>query len=482
MKTSTTNKILGWLSIIIASIIGGVIILVSIIRPTAKINVDAKSAAIEAESDEVLPPVKEAIPEQELVVNTTEVEPVISLAESEPSEGATEEMHWHFYNLDLQEDGTLSNDFNFGKSPLSSETILGPLAAEAEAKNFKGSIEIENTIKNMDPKIIDDEFRSRMREDPALGAADMAWFDSIMGTRYLGVFYDECDSQWDAAMNMAKEQFIADPDMYNNRLDAFFKYLDKATKIEITRQDKGLTDQMYMNPATEDGIPDIIVMETADHQGWFIKYTFTIKETTTKEISYRMDCGYQPTNVAKIMKVKVKPNPNNTEDKKKKGGGQSTTSASSSPSNPNPNPSNPSNPDKPGGKDPKVPDKPKPDPYDKDPTKGTPVLPNDVPGPGESTNTGPGGQYSSKDKVGNSNDLTPQEYADIMKDLEEANKISREAGDPNTPSTPTPPDTTVHSNAENGTGYGGIDTPTPVAPSSVSNDTPGDHWDGPADK
>lgn len=358
---------------------------------------------------------------------------------------------WHYYNLDIQDNGIAADDFNFGPPP---------------QVNDAGNL--------------DQELRLRMKEDPALGAADMAWADAVLGTRYLGVFYSECDEEWDAAINKAKESWISDKEKYDTTLESFFRHLDRATK-EV-REEKGLTDQMYMNPDTPNGVPDVIVLETEDHTGKFLVYTFEIKGKKV-ELKYRLDCGYQPTNVAEVMKVTPSKKVVNPGGKTAiVGGGKSGAVISGGGgkgggSNPKPNPPGP----KPTPPGPKPTPTPKPK---KDPTKGTPVLPNDDPGPGPNTNTGPGGQYSSKDLPGNSNDLTPDEYRKIIEQMNDANQPGGDSqpGDaPNNPSTPTPPDTPVDNNGDTGTGNGSINDPTPVDSGSVGNDPPADSWDGPPD-
>lgn len=427
---------------------------------------------------------------------------------------------WHYYNTDLQDDGVILNDYNFGPNPvLGSPEALENFAKILDKKGLKDTITMEEVAGEVDPKKIDEDFRERMRKDPALGAADMAWADSILGTRYLGTFYSEAKEKWDVAMNDAKEHFISDKDDYYKTLDAFEKYLDSATKVEIKKQTSGLNDQMYMNPFTKDEVPDIIVMESADHAGWFLVYTFTIKETATKEIKFRLDCGYQPTNVAEIMKVKAKKNPN----KKSKVTNKpvvtttppivqapiitntvpSVPSVPSVPGHPS-NPDKPDRPDKPDNPtpDPVVPDPdpvnpdppgpiPTPDPPDpspipvppdpnptppKDPTNGTDVLPNDNPGPGENTNNPDNPDYSTKDQETNSNHMSPEDYDKAMDDNRSANEESREGGDSNEPSTPPPSEDTHQDN--NGDK---IDEPTEKSDSSVDHDSPGDHWDGPPD-
>lgn len=470
MSQQKNKKFLGWLAIIIASIVGVAIMAVSVLGALGLPKAAAQELPPEDTTEDLFP-VEDlaAVPEPtpEPVVNST-----------------VDEWTWHFYNQELQDDGNGANNYDFGPNPVFENLSLSQVKQVLQDKKPTDTVKVSDIIGSAEIDVLDEDFRIRLRNDPALGAADMAWFDSIMGTRYLGVFYDECEHEWDAAMNKAKSDFMKDHEQYYNALDAFDAYLNSATKKEVRRVEKGLTDQMYMNPFTVDKVPDIIVMETDNHSGWFLVYTFTIKGTTTKEVMYRIDCGYQPTNVAEVMKVKVKPNPNKQQQGGggsvggggiSGGGGKAGTSLKGGGTVPGKTPPTPTPSPKPT---------PKPDPkkYDKDPTKGTPVLPNDTSGPGPDTNNGKGAQYSTADQPGNSNDLTPEQYQQIVKQLEEANNQSRSGGEDNTPSTP-PPDsnTTVDSNADSGNGNGSIDTPTPPSDSSVSNDSPGSSWDGPPD-
>lgn len=277
----------------------------------------------------------------------------------------------------------------------------------------------------------DKELRYRMGLDPALGAADMAWLDCLVGTRYMGVFYDECSSKWDAAMNAAKESFIKDQVGYYKTLDKYFEFLDSATKVEI-KEASGIEDQMYQNPFV-DGFSDIIVMKTDNHTGTFLVYTFVIKGKTV-EVAYRIECGFQPCNVAKAMGITPK-NQTTSTPKKTTSTPKKTTSTPSKPSTP----SNP-----------------------KDPTKGTKVGKNDTSGPGPDTNNGVGAQYSKEEKPTNSVYKNYEEYKETVSKLEETNKTQKKGGDSNTPTTTPQSGTTVHSNADKGTGNGGIDESTSV--------------------
>ena len=434
----------GWISIFVSMLLSVAVLIASV-------------AAVKETVEAVEEPVVE-----EVVV---EEEPELP---KQPDTGEEPTVQCHFYNSDIQNNGDAKDDYNFG--PKVEEMDIDPaMAADAE-------------------------FRMRISIDPALGAADMAWFDSIMGTRYLGLFYDECDKEWDKAMNQAKQVWMAKPDKYLETKEAFFKFLDSATSVEI-RERKGLEDQMYMNPYTVDGVPDIIVMKTSEHTGKFLVYTFTIKETTKKEVAYRLDCGFQPTNVEKVMNIKPK-------SKAKKQQAQpvqqqynaeawavynylfnSTTITPTPTPTPTPGPGPGPGPTPPTP----TPTPTPPDPNPKDPTKGTPVLPNDDPGPGPNTNNPDNPNTSTKENPNNSNNMTPEQYDKTINEMKEANEgpTSKPGGTPNTP-TYTPPSSGDNkpkqdNNGDAGTGYGGIDKPTEEKPSSVSNEPAGDAWDGPPD-
>ena len=120
---------------------------------------------------------------------------------------------------------------------------------------------------------IEKDFRTRLSDDPALGAAEMAWVDACIGTHFLGEFYDECNGERASAINLARVRWMKDRDSYNRTLAAFLTYLDTAGKVEAVEVKSGLDDQMYMNPNTTDHVPDDIVMETLNHDGYFLYYT-----------------------------------------------------------------------------------------------------------------------------------------------------------------------------------------------------------------
>ncbi len=502
------------------------------------------------------------------VIPTATATPSAAAATATPAATptATPAAKWYFYNTDCLADEEPSNDFNFGPNPL--ETILqrkidsGELSLkesdwlyevmsgvggekpfdarllETATKNAgKGASKsrIAELVQQYKLRIfeivaaedVDRELRNRLPNDPALGAAVLAWCDAVLGTRYLGVFYDEVEGRWDAAMNAAVLRWMEYPADYNRALAAFWTFLDQA-KVEVVLVSGGLNDQMYMNPYTVDHVPDIVVRETKDTEGLFLRYTFVIKEQEW-ELAYRIDCGYQPTNVAKLMKVTPQPAPTPTPTAKpteppptatptakptdppptatpeatpeptgKPSGGNPDPTPTGKPSGGDPEPT-PTNPPptptgKPSGGDPEptptnppptptnpppTPTNPPPTPTDppptptqkpKDPTKGTDVGGNDKedPGPGPDTNTGDGGQYSSEDLPTNTS--AEDDYNDYVEWLETLRRgeEQRRGGDSNEPSTEPPKESPPPSS-------GGNDNPPPKEsppPSSGGNDNP----------
>ena len=245
------------------------------------------------------------------------------------AEAIENEYDWHFYNLDLQEDNDEDNDFNFGPNPVD---------------------------KSWTATDYDDDFRTRLAKDPALGAADIAWLDANVGTRFLGEFYESCKHDWAKTINAAKERWTENPNEYSKTLAAYFAYLDKA-EISIAKKGHNITDQMYMNPYTTDGVPDIIVLKTKQQDGPFLVYTFKIKGNTF-EVEYRIPCQYQPTNVKIVMGIKPQNKPKKP-SKPSSSGGKGDTTTTTKPSSetttkkhkkdPSEDPVNKGNADKGGG-------------------------------------------------------------------------------------------------------------------------------------
>ena len=341
---------------------------------------------------------------------------------------------WHFYNTDLQTDGSESNDFNFGPNPVKK----GLTAAD-----------------------YDDDFRTRLSKDPALGAADMAWLDANVGTRFLGEFYETCKHDWSKTINAAKERWSKNPSEYFRTLAAFFGYLNKAKKA-IVGKGNNITDQMYMNPYTTDGVPDVIVLKTKQQNGPFLVYTFTIKGNTFK-VEYRIPCGYQPTNVKLVMGIKP-------QNKPSKGSGGSISATPSKTTKTKPVVTKPPTPT--------VPDKPvvTTKRYYKDPSLSNNSGKNDDKGPGENTNTG--GNKSSKEKKSNSNNLSSyNEYRAKIKELQDANSGNGSNNTSNKPSTSGGSGVKVDNNAD----QANVPTPTTDKVSEINGDQNAQAWDGPAD-
>ena len=436
--------------------------------------------------------------------NAKAATPPPATASTGSSAKATAEKFYAFYNPPLSKNDDPKDDYNFGHNPRQyhPEWEKSPNAA----------------------KLFDEDFRNRMTgaegkgADVALAAADMAWLDANVGTRYLGTFYESCKEDWALTMNEAKVKFMGNEKLYRETLEAYFKFLDSAVKVEV-KEGSDLDDQMYMNPFTVDGIPDIVVFKTNDHNGLFLVYTFEIKGEKV-EVAYRIDCGYQPTNVEKIMKITPQPKPTPKPTPKPDPEPTPTPKPDPEPTptpKPDPEPTPTPKPDpeptptpKP---DPEPTPTPKPDPEPtptpepkKDPTKGTkgdPTKPNDDTGPGPNTNNPENPNKSTEDVGPRSTDGTKEDYDQKTKELEDANKGTKTGGEPNTPTT-TPQQVTdqldlqpstpvdVDNNADTGTSTSPpIDEPTPVQPpvenvtpdggSTPITDQPGEPWGGPPD-
>ena len=316
----------------------------------------------------------------------------------------------HYYNLDIQNDG-LYNDYNFGPNPW----IENYTAAQADA-----------------------EFRKRLKADPMLGAADISWLDAKVGTQYLGDFYEKAENNWARAINNATEDFSSKQTKYYETLDPFFAFLDSAIQVSV-RDCQAVEDQMYANPHTNSGIPEVVVYKTTDHSGHELVYTFSIKGNVF-EVAYRIECGFQPTNVEKAMNIPAQDKPSD-----------------STPTNPSTNPSvNP-------GSDPTP--TPTPTSDTKDPSKlpNENTEPNDNTGPGEITINPSDSEHSSKDTSDGSNSYNSyDEYVQEIEEKRSVNETQSVGGDSNKPSTSTPAGTNVDNNGDAGTGNGGIDTATPT--------------------
>lgn len=459
---------------------------------TASSEVDDSSASATASFDEDLEAAMLAMmgdmETMGAMENMSLDEALAGVAESEDmsyaSEGARAMAAWYkFYNLDLQLDADPLNDFNFGPNP------------------FKEGLSAEDFRK---------EFYNRMYEDPAFAAGALAWLDANVGTRYLGEFYQSCKGDWAKTINLTKGKFMTDQAFCYQTVQAAVKFFDTAT-VKLEYRTEGLDDQMYMNPFTPNGVPDVIVMTTKDHGGYFLTFEFRIKADQAKAVdqptvSYRIDCGYQPTDVEKVMNIKPDDTPrteNPGHSTPRRSGGKDSEPKSNPGGKDDPTPSEdkgkkredpkPSDVPEPEDDEPDEPEDPEPweddtpeeeyedptpkDVYIKDPTKGTQgdvVKPNDDPGPGPDTNNGEGAQYSTKDQTENSNHMTLDDYIEAIEDLEEINQEQRTGEDPSIPSTTGPADTEIDidDNADRGNGGAPINTPTEVSEKITIRDDP----------
>lgn len=407
-----------------------------------------------------------------------EVEAVPETEEVHVAETAIATADWyHFYNTEMLKNDDAKDDYNFGPNPLEKLATDKVASGELSLKDIANKTEDE-LIGLASVEDVENDFRGRIAKDPALGAGDMAYFDSLTKTRYLGTFYDECKGEWASTINLAKERWMKDKGAYENTLAAWFAFLDTADKVELVKVTGGLDDQMYMNPYTVDLVPDVIVMETTDHDDYFIRYTFNIKGEEIK-VAYRVNCGYQPTNVSKVMNIKAQKNPNKKEEPKPKkqetpsGGKSVTTPKNTTPVsapvlppmftpdvNPNITPGPTPGPD---------PDITNP----KDPTKGTDVGKNDTPGPGPNTNNGVGARYSTEDDSTKSSHMTEVKAEKAEAELKEVSTEQKVGGDSNESSTKVEKDVTVDANADKGTGNGGIDKATSTHDTHAESSTGG---------
>lgn len=188
-----------------------------------------------------------------------------------------------FMNYALQFDDDPSNDFNFGPN------VWDPNHTEA--------------------KYYDELWRKAMLQCPGICAGCLAWFDCRLGTRKLmGDFYEACKENWATAINVAKDAFILDPELQRSKCELLFTMLDEHATCVIRAGEKGITDQMYIDPYTDNGIPDVIVMETEQTLSHFLVYRVEIKGNIF-EVIFRLECGFQPTNCAKEMDIKPVPQP-----------------------------------------------------------------------------------------------------------------------------------------------------------------------------
>lgn len=341
------------------------------------------------------------------------------------------------------------NDYDFDHSPLQRAVRMKIEAGGLTEEEVQGKTERE-LYNLVGPGYIVSELIEELKEDPAKGAGVLGYWDAFYGERsYIGEFFSEYKDHPDAYMttiNACKDDWSYNQSAYYKKLNHFVNELKMANYITIRYQASGITDQMYQTGARvaeeiDEIVPDVIVMESYEHSGYFLVIGRIIKGEV-KEISYRLDCGFQPCNVEEVLETTPQANPNG------------------------PNRGNPSNGD-PNQGDPYVPDDDK-----KNKDDGTPPWVNDSDGPGDPTSTDT--NFSTVDQPSDSTHYDdPQDYYD------EADKNSSNPGtSSDVPADPTysPPVTPdgVDNNGHNGTGHGGANTPTPVTPADPVDDP---HYD-----
>lgn len=395
-------------------------------------------------------------------VDTETVKKTVTTGGEETSSG------WgaHYYNDDLQEDGKVENDFNFGPNPWS------------DGKDFDHYQE---------------DFALRRSNDPVLLASTCVALDCTFGTDYIGeILYEGYDERLnmleraDAAARVLSE----DEELHRTVNTAVNKFLSSAKKREL-KQMVDIGDQLFMNPATVSGIPGIVFYETEFDKGWCIVYTFQMKSgsNTEEQVAFHIPCGYQWCNATEKIDVKPEPKPSPEKTPKKK------------PTSPKKKPKKPEKKKKPEKGDSskkkkkkkeetvhhRKPNKPS---YDKDPSKAPKknTEPNDDKGPGPNTNSG--GDKSTKEQKDNSNNKSSyKEYKEDIQKKKDTNETQKKSGDSNKPSsTPKKEPAKVDNNGDKGTGNGGADKPTPKKePAKESgsgksiNNKPGEAWGGPSD-
>ncbi|MBR2830826.1 hypothetical protein IKE83_00505, partial [Candidatus Saccharibacteria bacterium] len=420
-------------------------------------------------------------------------------AEEEPATEEPVKIDWVFRHDDVladnfDEDGNeltgdalkaaKVNDYDFGRNPM--QEILDEKVRSGEL-SYKDILKCDSELELL-KMLTAEEVMGKLFEEfddgePAKLAAMSFYHYATLPSQFNGTYFTNWTKDKDQAMILINDQaakWAEDPEAYSEALEKFKSVLEFANEVKLEYHANGIDDQMYMFGVTPGERPEVIVMESKDHGGFFITFKYVIKETLVIEVSYRIDCDFQPCNVGPELNVTVKKNPNKPapskptpapkpepkkEDPKPETGTTSggkipastsgTTSGGRSSSSGSISGGRSSGSSSGGTWNPPI-------THPKDPTKGTDVGKNDNPGPGPDTNNGVGAAWSSKEESTDSAHETYREYKEDIQELKEINETQRTGGDSNTPSTPTPANTTVDSNAEKGTGNGGIDTPTPT--------------------
>ena len=218
------------------------------------------------------------------------------------------------------------NDYDFGYSVLDEAIAMGLTSGRFKTEDLAGKTE-DQLYRMVGVVDVLELFVDAINYDPALGAADMGWHAALMHTNeFLGDFYSQWKEKPDAymrAINSAKDGWVKDRDAYWAEVRHFINVIQAADKISIEYR-TDITDHMYQFGAktleeNKTIIPGVSVMESADHKGYFLTFTYNVMETRVVKVSYDISRGFVPANVAEVVHVTPAKNPN----KPSSGGGSS---------------------------------------------------------------------------------------------------------------------------------------------------------------
>ncbi|MBR5418716.1 hypothetical protein IK110_00470 [Candidatus Saccharibacteria bacterium] len=191
------------------------------------------------------------------------------------------------------------------------EYYFGPNAHdEAEAAITSGKVDTElayyvnfdNYVYNpeVDPATLElGDLLYRAKFDPALCAslaADVDFRGVSGAVKILTREVDMMENYRGAVVDHAHEEFLKDHDYWRtawNRLLTI--YTSEESTWEVV-QFEDYTSTMYMvKDGLRTGVPAVIVSDTENKGGWFLKFTLrTEKDGEFISIYYRLNCGYQP--------------------------------------------------------------------------------------------------------------------------------------------------------------------------------------------
>ena len=350
----------------------------------------------------------------------------------------------HFYNLDLQDDGDLSNDFDFAPNRLTS---------------------------SKDPDYYSEDFAELRGNDAANLVGACIAFDKTINTNYVrGILYNCKDKELKEEVkdldraNAAIRMLEKDETLFRLVEASVNKLMRKAKKKEFLKM-KGIKTQLFQNPATIDGIPDLVFYESEFDEGYCLVYTFQVKSGSKTEVpvAFHIKCGYQwcnaklDTKPTKKPVVKKETSEKTTKKKttKKKSSKKTSNKGSKKTTKKKTTTKKTTKKSKKTNKRPSTPK------YNKDPKKApkTNTEPNDDKGSGPNTNSGSGGNKSTKEQKENSNNKgSYEEYKKEIQNKNSKNESQGKGGDSNQSSTkPKSSNTNVTNNGDKGNGNGGAD-------------------------